>query len=165
MGDANLIRTLGDYSRPGHEGYKNTIELPVRNNVIPLRSDTIREDDYDRGCRKPSDLEDGFYKDTIKLGPEYVTGMDDEGEVTKILIKNEEEIFTVRGDNVGIKPDGVASPAKPMIISSLSSYLYCFHRINPKVSLYISYPVDITLGVVVYVFDLQVKLDKKLGSS
>ncbi|GJS10276.1 hypothetical protein Tco_0367072 [Tanacetum coccineum] len=40
------------------------------------------EDDYDRGCRKPSDLEDGFYKDTIKLGPEYVTGMYDEGEVT-----------------------------------------------------------------------------------
>ncbi|GJW43433.1 hypothetical protein Tco_0072232 [Tanacetum coccineum] len=42
----------------------------------------LSEDDYDRGCRKPSDLEDGFYKDTIKLGPEYVTGMDDEGEVT-----------------------------------------------------------------------------------
>ncbi|GKA83575.1 reverse transcriptase domain-containing protein [Tanacetum coccineum] len=29
----------------------------------------------------------------------------------KFLIKNEEEIFTVRGDGVGIKPDGVASPA------------------------------------------------------
>ncbi|GKC27044.1 hypothetical protein Tco_1034338 [Tanacetum coccineum] len=42
----------------------------------------ISEDDYDRGCRKPSDLEDGFYRDTIKLGPEYATGMDDEGEVT-----------------------------------------------------------------------------------
>ncbi|GJT59629.1 hypothetical protein Tco_1003162 [Tanacetum coccineum] len=40
------------------------------------------EDDYDRGCRKPSDLEEGFYNDTIKLGPEYVTGIDDEGEVT-----------------------------------------------------------------------------------
>nr|GEV74401.1 zinc finger, CCHC-type [Tanacetum cinerariifolium] len=25
------------------------------------------------GCRKPSDLEEGFYRDTIKLGPEYVT--------------------------------------------------------------------------------------------
>ncbi|GJV33539.1 hypothetical protein Tco_1393939 [Tanacetum coccineum] len=25
-----------------HEGYKNTIELPVGNNVVPLRSDTIR---------------------------------------------------------------------------------------------------------------------------
>ncbi|GKB61085.1 protein kinase-like domain, concanavalin A-like lectin/glucanase domain protein, partial [Tanacetum coccineum] len=42
----------------------------------------LSEDDYDKGCRKPSDLEDEFYKDTIKLGPEYLTGMDDEGEVT-----------------------------------------------------------------------------------
>ncbi|GJV48245.1 hypothetical protein Tco_1438457 [Tanacetum coccineum] len=41
----------------------------------------LSEDDYDRGCRKPSDLEEGFYRDTIKLRPEYVTGMDDEGEV------------------------------------------------------------------------------------
>ncbi|GKB42240.1 MAK10-like protein [Tanacetum coccineum] len=40
--DANPIRTLGDYSKPSHEGYKNTIELPVGNNVVPLRSDTIR---------------------------------------------------------------------------------------------------------------------------
>ncbi|GKD03191.1 hypothetical protein Tco_1178165 [Tanacetum coccineum] len=42
----------------------------------------LSEDDYDKGCRKPSDLEDGFYRDTIKLGPEYLTKMDDEGEVT-----------------------------------------------------------------------------------
>ncbi|GJS38840.1 hypothetical protein Tco_0563883 [Tanacetum coccineum] len=41
-GDNNLIRTLGDYSKPSHEGYRNTIELPAGNNVIPLRSDTIR---------------------------------------------------------------------------------------------------------------------------
>nr|GEX97995.1 MAK10-like protein [Tanacetum cinerariifolium] len=33
MGDANLICTLGDYSKPSHEGYTNIIELPVRNNV------------------------------------------------------------------------------------------------------------------------------------
>nr|GEV45993.1 hypothetical protein [Tanacetum cinerariifolium] len=39
--DENPIRTLGDYSKPSHEGYRNTIELPIRNNVIPLRSDTI----------------------------------------------------------------------------------------------------------------------------
>ncbi|GJV80141.1 zinc finger, CCHC-type containing protein [Tanacetum coccineum] len=31
MGDENLIRTLGDYSKPSHEGYKNTIELPGKN--------------------------------------------------------------------------------------------------------------------------------------
>ncbi|GJW77936.1 zinc finger, CCHC-type containing protein [Tanacetum coccineum] len=42
MGDANLILTLGDYSKPSHEGYRNTIELPVGNNVVPFRSDTIR---------------------------------------------------------------------------------------------------------------------------
>ncbi|GJY95360.1 hypothetical protein Tco_0511721, partial [Tanacetum coccineum] len=83
----------------------------------------------------------------------------------KFLIKNEEEIFTVRGDGIGIKPDGIESP-KPMIISSLSSYLYCFHRVNPKVSLYISYPANFTLGVVVFVFDLQVIFDElNLGSS
>ncbi|GJS19772.1 putative ribonuclease H-like domain-containing protein [Tanacetum coccineum] len=42
MGDENPICTLGDYSKPSHEGYMNTIELPVGNNVVPLRSDTIR---------------------------------------------------------------------------------------------------------------------------
>ncbi|GJY59227.1 hypothetical protein Tco_0459119 [Tanacetum coccineum] len=42
MGDENPIRTLGDYSKPIHEGYKNTIELPARNNMAPLRSNTIR---------------------------------------------------------------------------------------------------------------------------
>ncbi|GJZ17066.1 zinc finger, CCHC-type containing protein [Tanacetum coccineum] len=41
MGDKNPIRILGDYSKPSHKGYKNTIELPVGNNVVPLRSDTI----------------------------------------------------------------------------------------------------------------------------
>ncbi|GJT55411.1 zinc finger, CCHC-type containing protein [Tanacetum coccineum] len=41
MGDENPISTLGDYSKPSHEGYRNTIKLPVRNNVVPLRSDTI----------------------------------------------------------------------------------------------------------------------------
>ncbi|GJX70606.1 zinc finger, CCHC-type containing protein [Tanacetum coccineum] len=41
MGDENPIRTLGDYSKPSHEVYRNTIELPIGNNVVPLRSDTI----------------------------------------------------------------------------------------------------------------------------
>nr|GEU82608.1 hypothetical protein [Tanacetum cinerariifolium] len=42
MGDANPSRTLRDYSKPSHEDYKNTIELPIGNNVVPLRFDTIR---------------------------------------------------------------------------------------------------------------------------
>nr|GFB96877.1 MAK10-like protein [Tanacetum cinerariifolium] len=42
MADENPIQTLEDYSKPSHEGYMNTIELPVGNNMVPLRSDTIR---------------------------------------------------------------------------------------------------------------------------
>ncbi|GJU13887.1 hypothetical protein Tco_1136283 [Tanacetum coccineum] len=42
MENENLIRTLGDYSIPSHAGYRNTIELPNGNNVVTLRSDTIR---------------------------------------------------------------------------------------------------------------------------
>ncbi|GJX87214.1 hypothetical protein Tco_0339228 [Tanacetum coccineum] len=38
----NPIRTLEDYSKPSHEGYRNTIKLHVGNNMVPLRSDTIR---------------------------------------------------------------------------------------------------------------------------
>ena len=34
-------RTLGEYSCPSHQGYRNTIELTGAN-VLPLRSDTIR---------------------------------------------------------------------------------------------------------------------------
>ncbi|GKC97570.1 zinc finger, CCHC-type containing protein [Tanacetum coccineum] len=41
MRDKNHIRTLRDYSKPSYEGYRNTIELPVGNSVVPLRSDTI----------------------------------------------------------------------------------------------------------------------------
>ncbi|GJU22763.1 MAK10-like protein [Tanacetum coccineum] len=37
MGDENPIRTLGDYSKPSHEGYRNTIELLIGNNVDFLK--------------------------------------------------------------------------------------------------------------------------------
>ncbi|GJY99224.1 hypothetical protein Tco_0516654 [Tanacetum coccineum] len=42
LGYENPICTLGDYSKSSYEGYQNTIELPEGNNVMPLRSDTIR---------------------------------------------------------------------------------------------------------------------------
>nr|GEY66483.1 MAK10-like protein [Tanacetum cinerariifolium] len=42
MGDENPCHTLRDYSRPRHEGYRNTIEFPDRNDFAPLQSDTIR---------------------------------------------------------------------------------------------------------------------------
>ncbi|GJY58770.1 hypothetical protein Tco_0458662 [Tanacetum coccineum] len=36
MVDENPIRTLGDYSRPSHKGFRNTIELHDGNNVVTL---------------------------------------------------------------------------------------------------------------------------------
>nr|GEY43848.1 MAK10-like protein [Tanacetum cinerariifolium] len=42
MEKENYFHTLGDYSRPSQEGYRNIIELPDGNNVVPLQSETIR---------------------------------------------------------------------------------------------------------------------------
>ncbi|GJU07621.1 MAK10-like protein [Tanacetum coccineum] len=79
MGDANPIRTLGDYSKPSHEGYRNTIELPVWNNVVPLRSDTIRL--VQNGCsfhRLRSEDPNQHLKDFLKL----VDSLDLDGSIT-----------------------------------------------------------------------------------
>ncbi|GJU22683.1 hypothetical protein Tco_1156025 [Tanacetum coccineum] len=45
MEDENPICTLGDYSRPSHEGYRNTIELPVGNNVATIEELARYEDE------------------------------------------------------------------------------------------------------------------------
>ncbi|GJZ77692.1 hypothetical protein Tco_0642364 [Tanacetum coccineum] len=68
MGDENPICTLGDYSRPSHEGYRNTIELPKGNNMVPLRSDTIWL--VQNGCsfhRLRSEDPNQYLKDFLKL--------------------------------------------------------------------------------------------------
>ncbi|GKA84539.1 zinc finger, CCHC-type containing protein, partial [Tanacetum coccineum] len=68
MGDENPIRTLGDYSKPSHEGYGNTIELLIGNNVVPLRSDTIRL--VQNGCSfhgLRSEDPNQYLKDFLKL--------------------------------------------------------------------------------------------------
>ncbi|GJX75234.1 hypothetical protein Tco_0313829 [Tanacetum coccineum] len=77
MGDENPIRTLGDYSKPSHEGYKNTIELSIGNNVVPIRPDTIRL--MQNGCsfhELGSDDPNQHLKDFLKL----VDSLDLDGE-------------------------------------------------------------------------------------
>ncbi|GJU99932.1 zinc finger, CCHC-type containing protein [Tanacetum coccineum] len=79
MGNENHIRTLGDYSKPSHEGYRNTIELPVRNNVVPFRSDTIRL--VQNGCSfhgLRSEDPNQHLKDFLKL----VDSLDLDGSIT-----------------------------------------------------------------------------------
>nr|GFC31322.1 MAK10-like protein [Tanacetum cinerariifolium] len=82
MGDENLICTLKDCYKPSQEGYMNTIEIPVGNNVVPLRSDTIRL--VQNGCsfyglrsEDPSQHLKDFYKLVdhltlmVKIGKEH----------------------------------------------------------------------------------------------
>ncbi|GKC36190.1 zinc finger, CCHC-type containing protein [Tanacetum coccineum] len=79
MGDENSIRTLRDYSKPSHEGYRNTIELPVGNNLVPLRSDTIRL--VQNGCSfhgLQSEDPNQHLKDFLKL----VDSLDLDGSIT-----------------------------------------------------------------------------------
>ncbi|GKD08818.1 MAK10-like protein [Tanacetum coccineum] len=79
MGDENPIRTLGDYSKPSHKGYRNTIELPVGNNAVPLRSDTIRL--VQNGCSfhgLRSEDPNQHLKDFLKL----VDSLDLDGSIT-----------------------------------------------------------------------------------
>ncbi|GJY82984.1 hypothetical protein Tco_0496360 [Tanacetum coccineum] len=77
MGDENPIHTLGDYSRPSHEDYRNTIELLEGNNVVPLQSDIIRL--VQNGCsfyRLQSEDPNQHLKDFLKL----VNSLDLDGE-------------------------------------------------------------------------------------
>nr|GEW52522.1 MAK10-like protein [Tanacetum cinerariifolium] len=68
MGDVNPIHTLRDYSKPSHKGYMNTIELPERNNVVPLRFDTIRLVQNKSSCpRLRSEDPNQHLKDFFKL--------------------------------------------------------------------------------------------------
>nr|GEU42938.1 zinc finger, CCHC-type [Tanacetum cinerariifolium] len=79
MGDENPIRILRDNSKPSHKGYKNTIELPVGNNMVPLRSDTIWL--VQNGCSFyelwSEDLNQ-YLKDFLKL----VDSLDLDGSIT-----------------------------------------------------------------------------------
>nr|GEV02442.1 zinc finger, CCHC-type [Tanacetum cinerariifolium] len=79
MGDVNPICTLGDYSKPSHVGYRNTIELPLGNSVVPLRSNTIRlvQNEYSfHGLR--SEDPNQHLKDFLKL----VDSLDLDGSIT-----------------------------------------------------------------------------------
>ncbi|GKB97301.1 hypothetical protein Tco_0983438 [Tanacetum coccineum] len=68
------------------------------------------EEDKRRGVEYVMSKILGFYKECLELGLEYVTGMDDEGEVTKFLIKNEEGFSQTLETASGLTPDDVASP-------------------------------------------------------
>ncbi|GKE59765.1 hypothetical protein Tco_1510132 [Tanacetum coccineum] len=73
MGDENPIRTQGDYSKPSHEGYRNTIELPVRNNVKGIdyaagrRLRKLRLDEAWAAIERLAQYEDEGWNDALIL--------------------------------------------------------------------------------------------------
>nr|GEU46688.1 MAK10-like protein [Tanacetum cinerariifolium] len=132
MGYTNPIRTLGDYSKPSHEGYMNTIELPVGNNVVPLRSDTIRL--VQNGCsfdglrsKDPNQQLKDFLKlmNSLDLNDEYR----ERTQVPVIEAKTKNEAKN-RTKNKPIKKaekkEAVEAP------SSQPVEYYLKHRINEK---------------------------------
>ncbi|GKD17319.1 hypothetical protein Tco_1206477, partial [Tanacetum coccineum] len=77
MGDENPICTLGDYSKPSHEGYRNIIKLLIGNNVVPIQSNTIQL--VQNGCSfcgLRSENPNQHLKDFLKL----VDSLDLDGE-------------------------------------------------------------------------------------
>nr|GEW06556.1 zinc finger, CCHC-type [Tanacetum cinerariifolium] len=119
MGDVNPIRTLRYYSKPSHEGYGNTIELPDGNNMLPLRSDTIREE--------------GKYPVTKNINSISLTRLEeeynDENDVTTV---NDIKKLTDQGSNINILPLFTymkltgERPTKTDIRLSLASHSYIY---------------------------------------
>ncbi|GJR69509.1 hypothetical protein Tco_0015574 [Tanacetum coccineum] len=64
MRDENPIRTLGDYSKPSHKGYRNTIELPVGNNVLAIGLNAFQYDPSPHGMiLLPDSLLNSFHRE------------------------------------------------------------------------------------------------------
>ncbi|GJX08438.1 ribonuclease H-like domain-containing protein [Tanacetum coccineum] len=77
MGDENHIRTLGDYSKPSHEGYRKTIELPAGNNVCEI--DCAADDKL---CNKNTDESWEIIENLALYGHE---GWDETKEFVKLV--------------------------------------------------------------------------------
>ncbi|GJU94616.1 reverse transcriptase domain-containing protein [Tanacetum coccineum] len=120
MGDENPIRTLGDYSKPSHEGYKNTIKLPAGNNVCEI--------DRTAGgklCNKKTDESWEIIKNLALY--------DHEGwNETKEFVKLVKAISTPQGSDVNVMPYSTymkltnERPAKTDSRLSLASHLYIY---------------------------------------
>ncbi|GJU75485.1 hypothetical protein Tco_1272555 [Tanacetum coccineum] len=95
-------------NRTNEIAYKMPHKIEQYNSLSDLEKEHTKsvylrnEEDKRRGVEYVINKILGFYKECLELGPEYMTGVDDEGEVTKFLIKNEDEFFTDAEDGVEI---------------------------------------------------------------
>ncbi|GJW56004.1 MAK10-like protein [Tanacetum coccineum] len=107
MGDENPIHTLRDYSKLSHEGYKNTIKLPVGNNMVPLRSDTIQL--VQNGCSFHglwSEDPNQHLKDFLKL----VDSLDLDGENREMIALH---LFSIFPSSIKLAIGSIVSCREP----------------------------------------------------
>ncbi|GKA83685.1 hypothetical protein Tco_0805280 [Tanacetum coccineum] len=93
MGDENPIRTLEDYSKPSYEDYRNPIELPEGNTMVPLgtsSSDTIRYWWHKRISYLQEDEEEKSDKDDVATdnGIKKINSSNAEMPVKEVETKN-----------------------------------------------------------------------------
>ncbi|GJS01252.1 hypothetical protein Tco_0317760 [Tanacetum coccineum] len=99
MGDENPIRTLGDYSKPSHEGYKNTIELPVGNNMLAIGLNAFQQDPSPHGrILLPDSLLNSFHREGAKLNMDIMIRTIDQTAGGKLRDLNPEESWAILVD-------------------------------------------------------------------
>nr|GEU41528.1 hypothetical protein [Tanacetum cinerariifolium] len=142
MGDENPICTLGDYSKPSHESYRNTIELPKGNNVVPLRPNTIREEARHPITKNVNSIsiiqmEEGENRENNEPIDKSVmepSKPDEEEPPNGIDMKNEVERKT-NDKSTKSKRESVTRNEKDEPVGGSSSHVvgyYLKHRINEK---------------------------------
>nr|GEV04740.1 zinc finger, CCHC-type [Tanacetum cinerariifolium] len=120
MGDKNPIRSLGYYSKPIYEGYRNTIELPVGNNVVPLRSDTIRL--VKNGCSfygLRSEHPNQHLKDFLKLVDSLDLDGENREEHANYMAPKSTAVIS-HDEREELRKKGVKSPSKLFSLKYLS---------------------------------------------
>ncbi|GJR80560.1 MAK10-like protein [Tanacetum coccineum] len=158
MENENPIRTLRDYSRPSHKGYRNTIELPDGNNVVPLRSDTIRlvlNKCSFHGLR--SEGPNQHLKDFLKLVDSLDLGVSNREEVENGT--NNEEIRSMKEKITREEIEELVEMPRSQPIG-----YYLKHEINKELIEGIAEDVLVEIASYVYPIDfmiLDVKEDKK----
>ncbi|GJU26626.1 hypothetical protein Tco_1165247 [Tanacetum coccineum] len=123
MGDENPIRTLGDYSRPSYEGYRNTIELPKENNMCQIdraASGKLRNKNADESWEIIKNLalydHEGWYetKEFVKLLKAISTPQDVLKTPNRRLLELEDRInFLLKGPRPTPVPSSAYTPMRP----------------------------------------------------
>ncbi|GKC60093.1 hypothetical protein Tco_1087691 [Tanacetum coccineum] len=158
MGDENPIRTLGDYSKPSHEGYMNTIELLEGNNVDlandprdfanPVKAITLPQDVPSTSDRRLIELENQVKRlMEAHLAPTQPT--QDDGEVMFIEIIRDDDEPQNEGPN-----EGEGATTKEPVVEYFDTFPtrdeLTYHRIKG---------IHVFIGNLAYVVDFMIVED------